>query len=308
MQGNMLSIVVPLRGTASENWINSLTTVKGPVEFIFVYPPDSSINVIDDPRIKRLKCPLRGELIQRLLGLFNATGEYVLCIDDDQYMHPDIMSLTAKYFKLYPESWVLRLQKEATQIQENLENEREWKELPDIHKMPVLTRGDDLSLYEQGNAILAVPIAPLKNKFDIRSAIWRFFKRRDQHGWHIENFYQKVWRNDFVQQALQDLMKTMQLIGPVKWIPFWTSDRLLGLFIQAKFFKDNTVIGHWLPKPAQIITTDPGTNRRFRFYGLADMLLCRKYPQYGYFWNLFFSHLWGFLRMPLGHLLRKWLG
>lgn len=299
-----VSIVIPLRGGISPNWLNHLTSIKGEAELICIYPPDTAIDVVDDIRVKTLKSPIRGEVTQRLIGLFNATGEYVLCIDDDQYVHPDIVSLVTTYFQAYPESWVLRLQKEDVSDRQVQDSAVSWEGLPVISNMPVLKRGGDISLYEQGNAMLALPIAPLKKRFDIRN-LWPFFKNKDCCGWHVENFYQKIWRNDLVQPAIQDLTKTMRIVGPLKWIPFWTLDRLMGLFIQAKFFEDNKIVGHWLPKPPQIITIDPGTTRSRRFYFLSDILLVKRYPQYGYFWNLAFSHIWGIVKRAFKFTFKK---
>jgi hypothetical protein len=50
-----------------------------------------------------------------------------------------------------------------------------------------------------------------------------------------------------VQVAAIEITNLMNLFGPIKYIPFWCLDRLLGLYIQAKYFEKERVIGHWMP-------------------------------------------------------------
>ena len=47
--------------------------------------------------------------MQRLVGLANARGRYVLALDDDDCVHPAVTALTTAYFERFPDSWVLRL-------------------------------------------------------------------------------------------------------------------------------------------------------------------------------------------------------
>jgi hypothetical protein len=71
-------------------------------------------------------------------------------------------------------------------------------------------RQGNQGLYNQGR-LLEIPIAPLENKFDI-GFLWR--GRRDHHGSHTENFDKKVWKNERVQAALQEILQAMVLLGP----------------------------------------------------------------------------------------------
>ena len=114
------------------------------------------------------------------------------------------------------------------------------------------------------------------------------------HGPHIENFNNKVWRNDLVQESLSDLSTTTQLFGHLTWIPKWSLDRLLGLFLQAKFYEKDKVVGHWMPEPEQIryILVEQSKKGDFRLILASDALLSKRFPQYGYFWNLFFEQFW----------------
>ncbi len=76
-------------------------------------------------------------------------------------------------------------------------------------------------------------------------------------------------------------------------MPFGSLARLLGLFIQAKFFEKDAIIGHAMPQPEQIrYITRPNQLKELRFYLSADALLFKRFSQYGYFWNLFFWQLY----------------
>lgn len=139
-----------------------------------------------------------------------------------------------------------------------------------------------------------MPIAPLDKNFDIRHAIWPLMERKDNQGYHFENFNNIVWKNQMVQEALPELSQVTKLMGALRWIPSSGFDRLLGLFVQAKFFRKDAIIGHWMPKPEQIryIGKDPSL-KPLRFHVVSDVLLVKKYPQYGYLWNRFFNKLYG---------------
>lgn len=288
-----LSIVTPTLGKFSEYWLQQLLNVKGPVQFIFVYPPGISIKSVDDSRVKTLTSPYKGEVIQRFTGLLNASGKYVLALDDDDFVHPDVLKLTTDYFHRFPQSWVLRLKVDNIDYLNEELITRDWEEIPDVNQLEVSrqTQGEYTGLLE-------LPIAPLDKNFDIRLAIWPLLKRTDMNGIHFENFNNRVWRSELVQQALADMSKTMKVGGALTWIPSWNLDRSLGLFVQAKFFQKGTVVGHWMPTPGQVryIGKDPAL-KEARVYLTADALLVKRFPQYGYFWNLFFSQLYDLPRI-----------
>jgi hypothetical protein len=79
----------------------------------------------------------------------------------------------------------------------------------------------------------------------------------------------------------------------------------MGLFVQAASFESGATIGHWMPCPAQVrfISQDPALKPP-RYHFLSDFLLVKHFPQYGYFWNLFFNKL-SYLPRLLGKSL-KW--
>jgi hypothetical protein len=298
-QKPFLSIITPTRGNFTDYWLDQLLRVEGNVEFIFVYPPQTPIKAIDDPRIKVLVSPYRGEVIQRFTGLINATASYVLALDDDDFLHPQILQLTRDYFQEFPESWVLRLSIENIEFSNQERIQRDWSELPDICQLEIGKKTPENPYpYQNGKfyGLVEVPIAPLDIKFDIRYAIWPRKERTDCYGIHFENFNNRVWKNQIVQEALADLSKAMKLFGNLTWMPFWSLDRLLGLFIQAKFFKKDAIVGHAMPQPEQIrFITRPHNSKEIRFYVSADALLVKQFPQYGYLWNLVF---WQIYKIP----------
>ncbi len=153
----------------------------------------------------------------------------------------------------------------------------------------------EISDIAAGDKIMAeVPIAPLdKKRFDPRLLL-PFFERKDQHGAHMENSDKKIWRRSIVQDALGDLIQTMNLAGPLKWMPFWALDRLLGLFIQAKYFQKDKIIGHRISEPYLMVEMDnpPERSRAFRPTLVDDLLLLKRFPRYAYFWNLALSQAW----------------
>lgn len=300
----ILSIVTPTRGNFSEYWLSQLLKVQGDVEFILVYPPDALSPQIDDSRIKILISPYKGEVIQRFIGLFNARGKYVLALDDDDFVHPMILNLVNNYFEHFPTSLVLRLMVKPINYENQELIKQDWADLPNVKQMVTGKRRDK----EQEKTMLQeVPIAPLQNKFDARHLFLPYRERRDMHGAHIENFNNKVWKNELVRQALVDLAQTMKFMGAITWIPQWSLDRLLGLFIQAKFFKQDVFIGHWMPLPEQaryIKMPRAEKNEFIRLILPADALLVKKFPQYGYFWNLLFEQFWVAVR-TIGHKILK---
>ena len=301
MNKPLLSIVVPTRGPVEDFWFSQLLKVRGDADIILVYPPGAQPREVQDGRVRQFVAPLRGEVIQRLSGLFNAQGEYVLSFNCDECVHPDIAHLVQGYFKRFPESWALRL-KWDRDIE--FKGELDWRDMPDINRMEVLRKGDDLRAYSEGRAIIEVPIAPLDKWFNPLLLI-QFYPRKDHHGLHMENFDHRVWRNSLVQEAIRELKDCFNMAGPFKWMPFWALDTLLGLFIQAKFFKKGIVIGHWLPAPAQVVDIDFRHKRGFRLYLLANMLALRKYARYGYLWNWVVAGFWEEARIHLGAFKRR---
>ncbi|MGC1308264.1 MAG: transposase [Phormidesmis sp.] len=285
-----LSIVIPMREGFSAHWLSELLKIKGDVEFILVHPPGVRPEPCADSRMHQLVSPFRGEIIQRLSGLLNASGTYVLTFNCDEYINPDVPALAGRYFQQFPNSWVMRLAKEEYPYGDEAALNAPWVDLPeDLTGIPICRQADgNLRLYEEEGRMLEIPIAPMHNKFDL-ACIWR--GRRDHLGPHAENFDKKVWINAMVQTALQEILQGLTLTGPIKYLPFWCLDRLLGLTLQAKFYdptQPDRVIGHKLPAPAQLRVEDnpPEHRRKGRFYIFAEIILLRRFPQYGYIWNL----------------------
>lgn len=203
-----LSIVTPTRGDFSDYWLDMLLKVKGDIEFILVYPPEESVKKIDDPRVKILTSPFKGECIQRSIGLLNATGKYV---------------------------WLIN---------------------------------------------------PFK-------------RRKDQCGIHMENSINRVWKSSVIKESLPFLIKQFNVLGPLKWIPFWSLDRLMGLLIQAVNYKEGIKIGHWVVSDGVQVKRGSNESKKngYRYIWPSDMLLAKAFPRYGYFWNLFFEQFWGAIKM-----------
>lgn len=303
----ILSIVTPTVGNFSEYWLENLLKVEGAVQFVLVYPPKTKVRIINDARVKVLISPYKGEMMQRFVGLLNAEGEYVLALDDDDFAHPKICELTSDYFKKFPQSWILRLNKAVIDISDEERIKKAWDAIPDVNQLEVCKKtAENPYPYQQGNytGLLEVPIAPLDKSFDGRYLIWPFLKRKDNEGYHFENFNNIVWKNERVQQALPNLSQATKLMGAVTWIPSTGFDRLLGLFVQANYFQKDAIIGHWMPKPEQIryLDKDPSLKPP-RFHVISDALAVKYFPQYGYLWNLFFSKLYGVPR-TVGKLVK----
>lgn len=285
-----LTIVTPTTGKFSDYWLEQLLKIKGNVEFVLVYYPSVPIRPLDDPRVKILTSPYKGEMMQRFVGLLNATGEYVLALDDDDFVHPDVVDLTIQYFEI-PESWILRLKKENIDFKDQERIKQDWGEIPDVRQLEICKKTPENPYpYQQGNfkGLLEVPVIPLDKKLDLKFALLPFTGRKDNLGYHFENFNNVVWRNKLVQQALVDLSQTTKVLGAITWIPTSGFDRLLGVFVQAKYFQKDAIIGHWMPSPEQIRYIDkPPELKPPRFHVISDALLVKRYPQYGYLWNLF---------------------
>ena len=239
--------------------------------------------------------------MQRFVGLLNVTTPYVMALDDDDYVHPDVLRPIHQYFQTFPESWFLRLSKQILNFDQATEIYSDWNDLLDIGQMhPAKSgRSKDRSILQE------IPIAPLKNRFDMRFIVSPYLGRKGMHGGHVENFNNKVWKTELVQQALADMSGVMSLMNALTWIPKWSLDRLLGLFIQAKFFEEGKIIGHWMPHPAQIryIQIPQTTKNEFRLMLPSDALLVKRFPQFGYFWNLCFEQFW----IAVKKLIRTWI-
>jgi hypothetical protein len=137
---------------------------------------------------------------------------------------------------------------------------------------------------------MELPIVPLTKKLDWLAL---FRDRTDERGLHIENFDKKIWKTSMVNSTLQDISNSMIVFGPVKYVPFWCLDRLLGLSLQAKFFEANKIVGHILPWAEQlrIENNPPEYQTRNRFYLTAEILLLKQFPQYNYIWTLTLDHI-----------------
>lgn len=241
---------------------------------------------VSDSRVQQINSTFRGEIIQRMTGLMNASGEYILTVNCDEFLYPDIAEITRQYFTKFPDSLVLRLNRKDVKYGDEAGLKSHWQPISNVDDMHICgVRTGDQNLQEQPNYMVEIPIAPLHNKFD---PLCILRGRQDHQGWHTENFDKKIWKNEIVQATLADIRDAMILSGPFKYFPFWCLDRLLGLSIQAKYYEPEKIIGHKLPKPEQIRIEDnpPEYRRTKRFYVFAELLLLKKFPQYGYLWNL----------------------
>ena len=308
MSAPFLSIVVPMREGFSTQWLQALLKIRGDVEFILVHPPSVQPEPVADNRLLQLVSPFRGEIIQRLNGLLNASGQYVLTFNCDEFIHPEVPALAQRYFEQFPESWLMRLSKTEFPYGDTAALSADWEALPeDLTALPICRQADgNLHLYEAGH-LLEIPIAPLHNRFDWK-CLWR--GRQDQQGPHTENFDKKVWVNEKVQAALQEILPGFALAGPVKYLPFWCLDRLLGLGVQATFYdtaQPHQVIGYKLPHPALLRVEDnpPEFKRKGRFYLFAEIILLRRFGQYGYVQNLIVHQIREFPVRALASIKRK---
>ena len=163
----ILSIVTPTLGKFSEHWLQQLLAIQGEVEFILVYPPGAVTPSLEDPRVKTFHSLYQGETAQRAVGLLNASGQYVLALDDDDFLHPEVVALAKDYFDNFPQSWLLRLHKEKIDYLDEERIKAPWPELPAINQLNVSRKRQDK--YQD---LVEVPIAPLDNPFELRLALW----------------------------------------------------------------------------------------------------------------------------------------
>ncbi|WP_050780076.1 hypothetical protein, partial [Crocosphaera chwakensis] len=293
-----------MRDNVPQVWIEALSKVEGNVEFILVYPPEVPLLNNNDPRIRQIISALRGEVIQRITALLNALGTYVLSINCDEYLYPKIEEVVIEYFKRFPNSHVFKLRQKFYPYGNQEKLLEEWESFTNLENLQV-RRGEDHHL-KTTETLQEIPICPLENKVNLLCLIK---DRKDHHGPHQENFDKKVWKNSLVQEQLNDIVKLFTLLGPLKYIPFWCSDRLLGLSMQAKLHTKGLatkgdIIGHILPFPEQFRTENNPPEFRYkttnRRYVLAECLLVKLYPQYGYFWNLVLASIKNLVGIKLG--------
>jgi glycosyltransferase involved in cell wall biosynthesis len=298
----LLSIVTPTLGEFSSHWLEQLLKIDGDVEFILVYPPGIKAQPIEQPRIKVLYSLYKGETAQRFVGLLNASGKYIIALDDDDYLHPEVAKLTQKYFAQFSDSWVLRLYKKNICFSNESEIKSDWEKYLDLESLEVATKRKNSHILQE------VPIAPLDNSIKFWSILNPYFKRKDHHGAHIENFNNKIWQTHMVQNALNELSQNMRIKGVLTWLPLWGFDRLLGLYIQGKFFEKNKTIGHWMPSPEQVrYVKKPRPKHEGRTMFASDYLLARSYPKYGYFWNLFLEEFFNLIKSKLKQLTENFV-
>ncbi|NET50633.1 MAG: hypothetical protein F6K09_18465 [Merismopedia sp. SIO2A8] len=64
-------------------------------------------------------------------------------------------------------------------------------------------------------------------------------------------------------------------------------------------------MGHWMPGPEQIryIVMPQTVRKEFRLMLPADALLVKRFPQFGYLWDLFFEQFW----VAVKKMLRSWM-
>ena len=283
MKTPILSIVVPMKDGTDSDWLQELLKVKGNVEFILAYPPGASLFSVEDERLSQIFCPLDGEFIKRITALLNARGEYVLSVNSDEYVHPDMLNITEKYFKAFPESMFFRL-RDVKFPYSQAPVGKPWDSFPEIEDISI--KGKTEKEEEEKFMMREIPISPLENPLRV---IGLFTGRTDHKGPHQENFDKKVWKTHLIHSTLEKSVRTLNLFGPFKYVPFWTADRFNGLSVQANFYEPGKIAGHWLPMPEQLRTEDnpPSKNfRKNRRYVLTEILLLRMFPKVPYLWNL----------------------
>ncbi len=104
----------------------------------------------------------------------------------------------------------------------------------------------------------------------IKSIISRCYNLQLLDNWSMENFNNRVWLTSYVKDSLADLSATMRFADPLTWIPSWGFDRLLCLYIQAKYFNKYDYIGHQVLGNEQVRYIG-------RPYTLKSIRLCIRY-------------------------------
>lgn len=300
MKKPLLSIVTPTRGNFTPYWLEQLLLIRGDVEFLLIYPPGEEPKAIPDQRVRTILSPAKGELAQRSTGVLNASGKFTLALDDDDYLHPEVVSVIEPYFDRFPDSLVLRFLDKSIKSEKIQDIRVEpWTRL----KAPnFLTAGGETA----ADILREVPIAPLDKNFNFQWLINPFMKRTDYDGPHMENFTNKVWRSDVLKKPISVLSSQMTILGPIRWQPSWSFDRLPSLFIQAFYYKSGMRIGHWMVSDLMVQRgTSVSRKGEYRYILFGDCLLLKKFPQYGYFWNLFFEQFWGAVKMFIHSFFKK---
>lgn len=299
----ILSIITPTLGNFSQYWWEQLLAIKGNVEFILVYPPQGKPSQIDEPRVKILTSIYKGETAQRAVGLLNASGKYLLALDDDDFLHPDVVRLGEDYFEHFPESLVLRLRKKTVIEQNQAKIKSEWTPLPSIETLLKTANEDEKDIHQ---IFRKLPIAPLDNPINFKLALFPYGKRKDMRGKHLEGFNNNIWQTEQVQEAVADFTQNMRLAELFTWLPLWGFDRVLGLFMQAKFFEKESYIGHHMPFPEQIRYIHRSyAVKTPRILFPCDALLVKRFPQYGYFWNLCFEEFYNGVKTKIKYSLSR---
>jgi glycosyltransferase involved in cell wall biosynthesis len=287
-----LTIVTCTRGNFTDYWLEQLCNIKGNAEFLLVYPPDVRVRDFADKRVRVIICPLKGEVIQRLTGLLNAQGRYVLALDDDDYLHPDFVFACEQYFSRFPDSWVFRPRIGYAGIDNVNYRLPEWEKMPDVNNLKVYS-SKERPRDKETQGLLEVPIAPLTNRVDLRCVFNPFNKRKDQFGPHMDNFNNRAWQTDIVQNSLTYYSRQMNIAGALKWVPSFSLDRPASLFIQALNYRKGVILGHWLMQGEQVQRSASSARaQEARYYLPAELLLVKAFPRYGYFWNMFFEQAW----------------
>lgn len=304
-----LSIVTPTRGDFSEAWLKTVLAIEGDVECVLVYHPFAPVRQIADRRVREIVSPYKGEMMQRYVGLLNARGDYILCLDDDDLVHPGIARFAQAYFQQFPESWVLRPAMDKIDQTQAEQIFAPWPPLPEFDRLPLFPKRPKP---EPATAYLSeLPIAPMDKGFDPWIVLLPgFYQRRDDKAPHIENGNNKIWSRRVVAAALPPLSRATELCGALKWIPNSGADRLFGLFFQAQTYQRDRSIGHWLlgcPGLIRFVDKDP-KYKPPRFHVVTDFLLLKSFPTFGYAWNLFFAKLYGVPRTTLKAMRWRFLG
>ncbi|NES03913.1 MAG: transposase, partial [Okeania sp. SIO2F4] len=153
----ILSIVVPTREGLPQYWTESFLKINGDVELILVHPPGMKKLPISDSRMQQINSSFRGEIIQRMTGLMNASGKYILTVNCDELLYPDIAEVTKQYFTKFPDSWVLRLDVKKLKYGDEASLKSPWEAIPNINEMEIFGSTRDKNLQRQPNDMQEIP-------------------------------------------------------------------------------------------------------------------------------------------------------
>lgn len=89
-------------------------------------------------------------------------------------------------------------------------------------------------------------------------------------------------------------------------VPLFSTDWPFSLFLQAKNYKKDMLIGHWLFGP-KLIKRQMIKQREFNpMVGFPSVvIMVRAFPRIGYFWNIFFEQFWGSVKVLIRKIFRK---